>query len=290
MSEGERKLLDDHGQYLQAVRDGRDVQDADWTQCRIVLTTARIVLLAEETRTIPLESVTDIGGRYDVNRNAAGIADYATIRYQRQDEEIVLLRTSDQDNFETDLYRAFVDNTIVTVQHPAVKGGVVQGADWQRAKIKLGDDAIKLAIEDGRYVTIDRDDIGEVETDEQSVDGQQRRVFEVEHTDEAGQSVETHLSGEGRQVTVLREVLEEGAERNRANIDLSPVEQQIIMALHSGVSPFDLPGFVGRDVEEIEEIFDRLIELDVIETIRERTEVEMTARGRQVASEAMGQQ
>ncbi len=45
------------------------------------------------------------------------------------------------------------------------------------------------------------------------------------------------------------------------------------MALHSGVSPFDIPNFVGIDVEEIEEIFDRLIELDVISVLRERTEV-----------------
>ncbi|WP_136689274.1 CheF family chemotaxis protein [Halorhabdus amylolytica] len=288
MSEDERKLMDDRGQFLQAVRGGREVQDADWTQCRIVLTTVRIVLVAEGKRTIPLDSITDVGGRYDVNQNAAGVASYVTIHVEGED--VLLLRAPEQDEFETDLYRAFVDNTIVYVQHPAVKGGVVQNADWQRAKIKLTDEALQLALSDGQYVTIDRDDIGDVETDEQTVDGSERRVFEVEHTDEEGTSVETNLTGEEEQVTILEEVLQEGAERNRANLDLSPVEQQIVMALHSGVSPFDLPEFVDSDVEEIEEIFDRLIELDVIETIRERTEVEMTSRGRQVASEEMGNQ
>ena len=288
MSEGERKLMDDRGQFLQAVRGGREMQDADWTQCRIVLTTARVVLVAEEKRTIPLDSIEDVGGRYDVNQNAAGVASYVTLHIEN--EEILLLRAPEQDEFETDLYRAFLDNTIGYVQHPAVKGGVVQGAEWQRAKIKLTDDALQLAVEDGQYVTIDRDDIGEVEVDEQSVDGAQRRVFEVEHTDEDGTSVETNLTGDAMQVTILEEVLQEGAERNQANLDLSPVEQQVIMALHSGVSPFDLPEFVDSDVTEIEEIFDRLIELDVIETIRERTEVEMTSRGRQVASEEMGNQ
>ncbi|CCQ32994.1 che operon protein [Halorhabdus tiamatea SARL4B] len=287
MSEGERKLMDDRGQYLQAVTEGRDVQDADWTQCRILLTTERVALVADEKRVIPLSEIDNVGGRYDVNQNAAGVASYVTLHIG---DDVVLLRAPEQDAFETDLYRAFLDNTIVYVKHPAVKGGVVQGAEWQRAKIKLTDEAVKLAVEDGQYVTIGRDDIGDVETDDRTVDGTERRVFEVEHTDSEDRSVETHLTGEGQQITILEAIFEEGVERNRANLDLSPTEQQIVMALHSGVSPFDVPEFVDEDVEDIEEIFDRLIELDVIETIRERTEVEITSRGRQVASEEMGSQ
>ncbi|WEL16806.1 MULTISPECIES: CheF family chemotaxis protein [unclassified Halorhabdus] len=287
MSEGERKLMDDRGQYLQAVTEGRDIQDADWTQCRIVLTTERIALITDEKRVLPLGDIDDIGGRYDVNQNAAGVASYVTLHLE---DDIILLRAPEQDAFETDLYRAFLDNTIIYVQHPAVKGGVVQGAEWQRAKIKLTDEAVQIAVADGQYVTIERDDIGDVETDERTVDGGERRIFEVEHTDSEDRSVETHIAGEGQQVTILKAIFEEGVERNRANLDLSPTEQQIVMALHSGVSPFDLPDFVDEDVTDIEAIFDRLIELDVIETIRERTEVEMTSRGRQVASEEMGSQ
>jgi helix-turn-helix protein len=60
------------------------------------------------------------------------------------------------------------------------------------------------------------------------------------------------------------------------------------MALHSGVSPFDIPEFVGADVERVEEIFDDLVEYDVIQVERERTEVALTAQGRQVAGEAIG--
>ncbi|MFB6129063.1 MAG: CheF family chemotaxis protein [Halorhabdus sp.] len=287
MSEGERKLMDDRGQFLQAVRDGRDVQDADWTQCRIVLTTERIALVADEKRIVPLAEIDDVGGRYDVNQNAAGVANYVTLHVG---DDVILLRAPEEDAFETELYRAFLDNTIVSVKHPAVKGGVVQNVEWQRAKVKLTDEAVKLAVEDGQYVTIGRDDIGDVETDDRTVDGTERRVFEVEHTDGEGRSVETYLTGEGQQVTILEAIFEEGVERNRANLDLSPTEQQIVMALHSGVSPFDVPEFVDEDVEDIEGIFDRLIELDVIETVRERTEVEITSRGRQVASEEMGSQ
>jgi len=88
---------------------------------------------------------------------------------------------------------------------------------------------------------------------------------------------------------VLAQVLKEGVERNRADLDLGSVEKQVVTALHSGVSPFEIPEFVGSDVGEIEKIYDWLIELDVIEVVRERTEVKMTARGRSVAGDTMGE-
>jgi helix-turn-helix protein len=122
------------------------------------------------------------------------------------------------------------------------------------------------------------------------VDGEERAVVEVEHTEEGGTSVETHLSGREHHLSVLRRLLGAGAERNEADLDLDPVERRVIMALYSGVSPFGISEFLGIDVEKIEAIYDRLIELDVIEVERERTEVALTPQGRKVAGEAMGEQ
>jgi helix-turn-helix protein len=58
------------------------------------------------------------------------------------------------------------------------------------------------------------------------------------------------------------------------------------MALYSGVSPFQIPEFVGLDVEEVEETFDQLIEQGILEKQRVRREVQLKARGRHIASEA----
>lgn len=62
------------------------------------------------------------------------------------------------------------------------------------------------------------------------------------------------------------------------------------MALYSGVSPFDIPDFLGKEIEEVEETFERLIDLDVSEEVRVRRDVSLTARGRNVASESMNEQ
>ena len=147
-----------------------------------------------------------------------------------------------------------------------------------------------MVLEDGKKFLIERDDIGEMEVDEREVAGEERGVIEVEHTDEDGRSVETYLSGRRYHISVLKQLLEEGAEQNRADLDLSATEQRVVMALYSGVSPFAISDFVGTDVERVEEIYDQLLELDVIRVVRERKEVSLTPQGRKVAGEAMGEQ
>jgi helix-turn-helix protein len=171
-----------------------------------------------------------------------------------------------------------------------VVGGVIQGAEWQRGRLKVTRETVRMVLEDGQKVVVERGDIGEFETDERAVAGEQRSVIEVEHTDEEGTSVETYLSGRQNHLSVLSQLLEEGAERNRADLDLEPTERRVVMALYSGVSPFAISDFVGIDVDEVEEIYDELIELEVIEVVRERKEVGLTPQGRRVAGEKMGEQ
>jgi hypothetical protein len=286
MSDTERKIEDTTGRYMQAASDGHDLKDAEWQRCRILLTTERIVLAADEKVTIPLSEIDRMGERYDVTQAAATESEYSTLYVG---EDVFLLTTTDHETFRTNFYRAILDNAVVYVQHPAVKGGVVQDAAWQRGRLRVSEDALGIVLEDGQRFAIDRDDIGELETDERAVADEQRAVIEVEHSDEAGASVETHLSGRDNHISVLEQLLEEGARRNRADLDLDPVERQVVMALYSGVSPFGISEFVGIDVKEVERIYDRLIELDVVEVVRERKEVGLTARGRTVAGEAMGE-
>jgi helix-turn-helix protein len=284
MSEGETKLYDDRGQFLLAQKDGREIRDAGWNACRVVLTTQRIVLVADEKHVISIDALEQVNDRFDVNQAAAGEGSYTAVR---SEDTVYLVSVPEQNEFETALYKASLNNGILLVQHPAVEGGVIQDTEWTKAKVKISTEAINLAMADGQKVVIDRDDIGDVETDERTVKDQDRTVYEVEHTED-DRSVETHVTGEPHHTAVLGALLEEGVERHRANLDLSGTEKQVIMALHTGVSPFDIPDFVGQDVETVEEIFDELVEYDVIEVERERTEVALTPQGRQVAGETIG--
>jgi helix-turn-helix protein len=287
MSDSEQKIEDTQGQYLRAVKNGQELKDAEWQQCRVILTTERIALITDEKLVVPLADIDQMGDRYDVNDNAAGMGSYSTLSVG---DDVLLVTTADHETFRTNFYRAILDRAVIYVRHPAVLGGVVQGTEWQRGRLKVTTEAVRLSLEDGQQFTIDRDDIGEFEQDEQVVAGEERSVLEVEHTDDEGRSVETYLSGREHHISVLARLLEEGARQNQADLDLSATERRVVMALYSGVSPFAISDFVGIDVERVEEIYDRLIELDVVEVVRERQDVGLTAQGRKVAGEAMGEQ
>jgi helix-turn-helix protein len=287
MSSSETKLLDTRGKFAHAVKNGQEMTDADWQPCRVVITNERIILAADDQLSIPLAEIDQMGERLDLNQNIAAETEYATLHV---DNDIILVSASDHDTFETKFYSAILEGAVIYVKHPAVVGGVVQGNEWQRGRLKVDQDAVHMILEDGQKFVIDRDDIGEFETDARDIAGEERSVIEVEHTDEEDRSVQTYLSGREHHISVLSQLLQEGAERNRADIDLSPVETRVVMALYSGVSPFAISEFVGIDVEKVEEIYDRLIELDVIEVVRERKEVGLTPQGRTVAGEAMGEQ
>lgn len=287
MGTSEKKIEDTQGKYLQAVKNGQEITSAEWQQCRVVLTNQRIVIVADGKMSIPLDRIDQMGERYDVNQRVASETDYTTLYLG---DDVVLVTTSDHETFETNFYRAFLDGAVVYVKHPAVVGGVVQGSEWQRGRLKVTEAAVRMVLEDGQKFDIERDDIGEFETDERDVAGDQRNVLEVEHTDEDGTSVQTYLSGREHHISVLKQLLEEGAKQVQADLDLSPIERRVVMALYSGVSPFAISDFVGIDVEKVEEIYDELVELEVIEVVRERKEVSLTAKGRKVAGEAMGEQ
>jgi helix-turn-helix protein len=286
MSDTEKKIADTQGQYLLAVSQGQRLTDAEWQNCRVILTTERVALIADGKRQIALDEIDRIADRFDVNQQSAGVSEYVAFHVG---DDVVLVSASNHDEFETDFYRASLNGEVILVQHPALEGGVVKDTEWTKGRLKVSDETLRLALADGQAVDIDRADIGDLEVEDKQVSGQERAVIQVEHSQD-DISVETHLAGEEFHATVLQTMLEDSAEKNQADIDLSPTEKRVIMALHSGVSPFDIPNFVGIDVEKTEEIFDRLIELDVISVLRERTEVSLTTKGRRVAGDRMGEQ
>ncbi|MFC7195726.1 hypothetical protein ACFQL4_15650 [Halosimplex aquaticum] len=65
---------------------------------------------------------------------------------------------------------------------------------------------------------------------------------------------------------------------------------EVLMALYSGVSPFEIPDFVGMDVEDVEAVFDRLVEEGILREKRVRRDVRLKARGRNIASDVISDQ
>ena len=287
MSDGEYKIADTQGKFMQVVRDDRRLNDADWTAGRLVLSNRRLVLVGNDgKRTVPLSRVERLGGRHDANQTIARVSAYVSLRFGT---DVILLAADDHESFEFDLYRALLDQRVVFARHPAVAGGVVQDAEWEKARLKVDEDVLNLALQSGTLVRLDLDDIGTLDTTERTVVDEKRLVLEVEHT-EGETSVETYLSGGEQRCRIAESFLRKGEQRSKANLDLGDRENEVLMALYSGVSPFEIPNFLGMGVDDVEDIFEQLVELEVVEEVRKRREVTLKPRGRNIASEAMNDQ
>ena len=284
MSKSEQKLADVTGKFTQVMRDGQKMSDTNWTNGRIVLSNKRLVIASNSGKqTIPLPEIKSIKGRYDVNQTVAKVSDYISIN---SGGDVHLVSMGEVDEFELQLQKAILDGEILLIKHPAVKGGVVQDTDWSKARVKIDTGVANFAVENGSFVQIEVDDVGTVNSEERTVLSKERPVIEAEHTED-GSSVQTYLSGGSQNCSVLKSVLDRGAEKNASQIDLSGKEEEVLMAIYSGVSPFEVPEFLDIDTDEVEEIYERLIELDVLEEVRVRREVALKPRGRNIASEAM---
>jgi helix-turn-helix protein len=289
MSEGEQKLVDTQGDYLYAVKDGDALPDAQWRSCRIVITSERLVLSTSSNKqAIPHSKI--LVPEEDENLVPEGMEAPGATALQIGNN-VILVDTQELDDFESEYCRAALHDEVILVKYPAIVGGVVQeDASWSKARFRLNDDEIVLGLPDNETVTFQIGNVGTVDTATEQVAGEQREVVKVEHTDEDDRSVETHFSGVTWHPRALATLLRNTIENRQNEYELDDLDNQVLMALYSGVSPFEMANFVGTDVEEVEAIYQKLLEAGAVDKVRERTEVSLNAKGRNLASEAMNEQ
>ena len=288
MSGGERALADTSGRFVQVVKGGRKVNGLEWISGRIVLSNKRLVLASNEgKRQFALSNISTVKNRKNASQSHAAVSGYFSVQLG---QDVFLISPSDIDEFEESLYTALLDGTVVLVKHPAVEGGVVQDTQWGKGRINIERDIVGLAVSSGQFVEVELEDVGTVNIREGTVRGDERSVLEVEHTDDEGTSVQTYVSGRGRDVSILESLVRQGELQNASDADLSQTDMEVLMALYSGVSPFEIPDFVGLDVEAVEEVFDRLTDEGILREKRVRRDVRLKARGRNIASDVIGDQ
>lgn len=286
MSETEQRLADTPGQFTQVVREGRTIEDADWTEGRILLSNKRLILASSEgKRTIGLSAIDAVADRYDVNDRIEKVADYLSLRFA---DNVLLIAAQDTDGLLNGLFQAVLDEAAVLVRHPAIRDGTVQDTDWEKAELTLGDKQVAVATEGEELIEIRFETVTDVDSTERTVREHDRQVVEVECTEE-DTSVSTYLSGADQRCAFLESLFQSHVSESKDSFEPTQVDKQVLAALYSGVSSFEIPGFTGLPVDDVEETFDRLIELGVLEEVRTRREVALTSEGRNLASEAINE-
>jgi helix-turn-helix protein len=166
---------------------------------------------------------------------------------------------------------------------------VVQDSSWDTARLSVEPESLVVTLKGGGLVELELDEISGIDTEERTVNDDKRTVIEVSHA-EGETNVETHLTGASQTCIFIQAFLREGERRSETNVDLDSSEEEVLMALYSGVSPFSIPEFIDHEVEAVEETFEKFIELDIVDEVRQRREVTLNSRGRAIASDAIDDQ
>lgn len=288
MSQGERKMADSEGRFAVAIRSGRKLNNVSWDSCRILLSNKRLILAKDDNKKqISLNNIKEITDRVDVSSKIAAVSNYIGLRTAA--DNVILVSARDQEQFELSIYKALLDGNTVLTKYPAVEGGVITGVDWSKARIQIEEESIAVALKSGEFVDLNYKSISDIEKDKRTVKDESRDIISVSHAiDET--SYETYIATSKRKIGFIYSFLEKGQDQTESNIELSENEEEVVMALYSGVSPFEVPEFANLDIDEVEEIYEKLLEQDILDEIRVRKEVSLTSRGRNMASDAMNEE
>lgn len=288
MSQGERKMADSEGRFAVAIRSGRKLNNVSWDSCRILLSNKRLILAKDDNKKqISLNNIKEITDRVDVSSKIAAVSNYIGLRTTA--DNVILVSARDQEQFELSIYKALLDGNTVLTKYPAVEGGVITGVDWSKARIQIEEESIAVALKSGEFVDLNYKSISDIEKDKRTVKNESRDIISVSHAIDKT-SYETYIATSKRKIGFIYSFLEKGQDQTESNIELSENEEEVVMALYSGVSPFEVPEFANLDIDEVEEIYEKLLEQDILDEIRVRKEVSLTSRGRNMASDAMNEE
>lgn len=285
MGEEERKVSDLQCEYLQAITDGWEQQDATWTKSRLIVTTQKLVLVSiEGTRfNISYDDIDKFEDRVDVNKAARAQSKYIGIRVG---DDVLLIKTAgdlNYDKLETDIYRGVLNRTYLKVRHPVKSGGFIKNPDWKQARLKISDDGIVFTVADGRRFMVPRHTLIDAHFKEKVVDGTKYEIINMEYVAD-GRTVESEVAVKGSNITFLHRLAENDKDRHRISVDLGEGERRVLIALYSGI-PIDSMAEVCSVREKfVDRTVSRMDELEVINRDDNGT-YEVTPRGQKLANQ-----
>lgn len=296
----EVKITDIIGKFITPIAsDDKRFRDAKWTSGRVILSNKNIWVIAKDRKKkISLKTIFDVGGRFDLNNEIKSTPYYILIKHfgSNKEKNTSLITSKNKNEFEglkENLLEILLNKKIVFVKHPVKKGGVIQrDIQWEKAQIAVKKNKFRIVTKSGKLIKVDLDKIQLVKKEDRDINQESKRVLDIQFSEEEdGQefSVECYIHAKEGVLNVLNNFIFGSFDKVTADIDLSESEKQIIMSLYTGVSPFEIAGFIGMDVDKVEEVYDRLIELGVLKEVRKRKEVILTTRGKNLASEALSE-
>jgi hypothetical protein len=314
------------GRFLFAIRGGERNPDASWERCRMKITTENLTLVtANTTRTISHDSIEIPSSTEGLVPEGVDLGRGDTAPF-RVGNNLLVVQLAEASDLETAYHRAVLSGQSVWSRYePPSSVGTERPKDWERTEVRLSESGLVVLFDDETEVGVEYESITDWAVETRYIEGATRPVVEVAYAGESstdeeiegdwqlnitGNGSETteedwrlDLTGKPAQCRTLRTVLEASRRSGETGREaatpseptngvageraaLSEVEREVLSALDSGISSFEVPRVVGLSVEKTEGVFQELRRKGCLELVRRRSEVSLTADGRRRAEEA----
>lgn len=216
-----------------------DIEGNEPVRGRVLLSRKRLVLAYDGGKTtVPLSSVFDVTVGFVPNELNAFFHDTVTVAFDEQGQKraaVIEGKGETIDRFAHILFRVLLNETTVTVTHPASVGGRVTGADPQQARLSVKKGAVQLSGQIDSF-TIDLSAVTDIQRTTRNVDGSQQPVLEISHVDDGSTLVSIVAVPSGRKTNIFgRFVRLEYSDIREEIRELSHTEEEveILVTLYS---------------------------------------------------------
>ena len=241
---------------------------------RIVLGEDRLVLAASEDDrvTIPLSAVFDVASGNEAAMLDAIPGTPVTVAYENETSRTTAVVAAEEatiGKFTTVLFKALLNGTRVTLQHPAKVGGRVLDTAFKGGLLTLKSGGVVFDTDEGP-VTIPLSSIVDFDRETRAVDGTDRPVLVVSHVD-TGEALTTLAATDSpRKLSILGRYLRQTYDtvlESLQQLSLSEPETETLATLYSaGDMDVSLTSVLEKKPQTVKRILHALHQKGLIES------------------------
>ena len=170
---------------------------------------------------------------------------------------------------------------------PAVRGGVlVTNARWEKGSIAVLKTGIWFVSED-KQVCIPLSDVAGIELTKRDVQQKQVDVVKIDHLEDTDVVTSFVLCPVSTLQVLLNFLKDATKDMDMRGDELDPVSAQVGMLIYSGMDSHAIETMLSVSNKELENIYDKLLKLGLIEVRYIRREVQLTPKGVRFITEAV---
>ncbi len=282
---------------------------ANWMPCKVVLTYGGIWLMqGNNKKGVPLAAISSLGREISKKQLGTSVSDYIAITYVSENKEITVAiagQSAQLKKLKKYIMFLRLNKKPVYILHPAKVGGVIKdGVQWVQGLLNIawtpGGAADKLIIQrKAGNVEIRMNNIEMVQTESPNIGGKVKQIVNIKHSDSENtyntfilsgiqNSLIEYINDHLREQGVISSHASDSATDSSSDAAIAETEEEILVALYSGVSALEVPTFMEEmDVDQIELIYDKLISYGLVELVRLRKDVKLTPKGRNIVNKKM---